>query len=146
MRAIRESPLQPVGNNLSVVPQIYIKIRGRAWKPAPTTGRRVTAAPLPLCRYATFPLTGESHRPLRSHCHSEPLGEESRFAYFYFVLSEILRFAQDDKLPPQIPIYPDVFSALRIAASVTLFHTHQHSNAIAPKTQKGIYPASPLGT
>ena len=27
----------------------------------------VTAAPLPLCRCATFPLTGESHRPLRSH-------------------------------------------------------------------------------
>ena len=31
-------------------------------------------------------------------CHSEPLGEESRFVYFYFVLLEILRFAQDDKL------------------------------------------------
>ena len=39
-----------------------------ARRPAPTTGRRVTAAPLPLCRCATFPLTGESHRPLRSHC------------------------------------------------------------------------------
>ena len=26
----------------------------------------VTAAPLPLCRCATFPLTGESHRPLRT--------------------------------------------------------------------------------
>ena len=33
------SPLR-VGNNLSVVPQNYIKIDGRAWKPAPTTGRR----------------------------------------------------------------------------------------------------------
>ena len=31
-------------------------------------------------------------------CHSEPLGEESRFVYFYFALLEILRFAQDDKL------------------------------------------------
>ena len=30
-------------------------------------------------------------------CHSEPLGEESRFVYFYFALLEILRFAQDDK-------------------------------------------------
>ena len=30
-RAIRESPLQPVGNNLSVVPQNNIKIHGRAW-------------------------------------------------------------------------------------------------------------------
>ena len=28
-------------------------------------------------------------------CHSEPLGEESRFVYF--ALLEILRFAQDDK-------------------------------------------------
>ena len=135
------SPLRFVGNNLSVVPQNHIKIDGRAWKPAPTTGCRlgtpyslplrgrwllpqgkdggretekslpqsnalhltalpsrrgrkrrairesplrffiihfslfihfrvveVTAAPLPLCRCATFPLTGESHRPLRSHC------------------------------------------------------------------------------
>ena len=44
----------------------YIKINGRARRPAPTTGRRVTATPLPLCRYATFPLTGESHRPLRT--------------------------------------------------------------------------------
>ena len=34
----------------------------------PFSGRRVMAAPLPLCRYATFPLTGESHRPLRTHC------------------------------------------------------------------------------
>ncbi len=31
------------------------------------------------------------------HCHSEPSGEESRLVYFYFVLLEILRFAQDDK-------------------------------------------------
>lgn len=31
------------------------------------------------------------------NCHSEPTGEESRFAQVYFVLSEILRFAQDDK-------------------------------------------------
>ena len=31
-------------------------------------------------------------------CHSEPIGEESRFVYFYFALLEILRFAQDDKL------------------------------------------------
>ena len=31
-------------------------------------------------------------------CHSEPIGEESRLVYFYFVLSAILRFAQDDKL------------------------------------------------
>ena len=31
-------------------------------------------------------------------CHSEPTGEESRFAQVYFVLLEILRFAQDDKL------------------------------------------------
>ena len=30
------------------------------------------------------------------NCHSEPLGEESRLVYF--VLMEILRFAQDDKL------------------------------------------------
>ena len=37
------SPLQFVGNDLSVVPQNYIKIHGRAWKPAPTTGRRVVA-------------------------------------------------------------------------------------------------------
>ncbi|MGN0560751.1 MAG: hypothetical protein ACI4K8_06825, partial [Candidatus Fimenecus sp.] len=42
-------------------------------------------------------------RPLRTHCHSEPLGEESRFAYFYFALLAILRFAQDDKSPPQPP-------------------------------------------
>ena len=47
-RAIRESPLR-VGNNLCVVPQNYIKIDGRAWKPAPTNG-----AP--------------SRRPLRSNC------------------------------------------------------------------------------
>ena len=32
------------------------------------------------------------------NCHSEPIGEESRFVYFYFALLEILRFAQDDKL------------------------------------------------
>ena len=31
-------------------------------------------------------------------CHSEPLGEESHIGSFYFVLLEILRFAQDDKL------------------------------------------------
>ena len=31
-------------------------------------------------------------------CHSEPLGEESHIGFFYFVLLEILRFAQDDKL------------------------------------------------
>ena len=31
-------------------------------------------------------------------CHSEPFGEESRFAQVYFVLLEILRSAQDDKL------------------------------------------------
>ena len=31
-------------------------------------------------------------------CHSEPTGEESRFAQVYFALLEILRFAQDDKL------------------------------------------------
>ena len=31
------SPLR-VGNNLCVVPQNYIKIYGRAWKPAPTVG------------------------------------------------------------------------------------------------------------
>ena len=31
------------------------------------------------------------------HCHSEPFGEESRFAQVYCVLLEILRFAQDDK-------------------------------------------------
>ena len=37
-------------------------------------------------------------RPRPPVCHSEPLGEESRFAYFYFVLLAILRFAQDDKL------------------------------------------------
>ena len=30
-------------------------------------------------------------------CHAEPIGEESRFVSFYFVLLEILRFAQDDK-------------------------------------------------
>ena len=66
-----------VGNDLSVVPQNNRKIYG--------SSRR---------------------RPLCLHCHSEPLGEESRFAYFYFVLSEILRFAQDDKSPPQTPISP----------------------------------------
>ena len=33
-------------------------------------------------------------------CHSEPIGEESRFVYFYFALLEILRFAQDDKFKP----------------------------------------------
>ena len=43
MRAIRESPLQPVRNNLSVVPQNNSKIHGRARRPAPTTGRRVIA-------------------------------------------------------------------------------------------------------
>ena len=36
--------------------------------------------------------------PCPPDCHSEPLGEESRFAQVYFVLLEILRFAQDDKL------------------------------------------------
>ena len=42
------SPLR-VGNNLCVAPQNYIKIYGRAWKPAPKTGRRVVAPyPLPL--------------------------------------------------------------------------------------------------
>ena len=34
------------------------------------------------------------------NCHSEPLGEESRFARVCFVLLEILRFAQDDKYNP----------------------------------------------
>ena len=43
MRAIRESPLQPVGNDRRRVPQNHIKIHGRAWKPTPTTGRRVVA-------------------------------------------------------------------------------------------------------
>ena len=47
MRAIRESPLQPVGNNLSVVPQNNSKIHGRAWKPAPTNGRAMHA-PTPI--------------------------------------------------------------------------------------------------
>ena len=42
-------------------------------------------------------------------CHSEPLGEESRFVYFYFALLEILRFAQDDKKTKFIlPIYKQV--------------------------------------
>ena len=56
-RAIRESPLQPVGNGLDRSANLptcrgggtrkardgganYSKIYGRAWKPAPTTGRR----------------------------------------------------------------------------------------------------------
>ncbi len=38
---------------------------------------------------------GRSTRP--PDCHSGPIGEESRFAHFYFVLFEILRYAQDDK-------------------------------------------------
>ena len=43
-----------------------------------------------------FPTVGANCvRP--PNCHSEPLGEESRFVYFYFALLEILRFAQDDK-------------------------------------------------
>ena len=33
-------------------------------------------------------------------CHSEPIGEESRFARVYFLRLEILRFAQDDKYTP----------------------------------------------
>ena len=65
-----------------------IKIYGRAWKPAPTTGRRVDA---PYKRARGDPLA----------CHSEPIGEESRFAQVYFVRLEILRFAQDDKYNPQ---------------------------------------------
>ena len=40
-----------------------------------------------------------------AHCHSEPLGEESRFVLFYFVLFERLRFAQDDKMGV---VYPTV--------------------------------------
>ena len=59
-RAIRESPLQPVGNGLDRSANLptcwgggtrkardggakYIEIHGRAWNPAPTTGRRVVA-------------------------------------------------------------------------------------------------------
>ena len=59
-RAIRESPLQIVGNGLDRSANLptcwgggtrkardggasHIKIYGRAWKPAPTTGRRVVA-------------------------------------------------------------------------------------------------------
>ena len=38
-------------------------------------------------------------------CHSEPLGEESRFAHFNFMLFEILRYAQDDKYNPQFTEY-----------------------------------------
>ena len=37
-------------------------------------------------------------------CHSEPISEEYRVVYFYFVLLEILRFTQDDKLGFVYPI------------------------------------------
>ena len=162
------SPLQPVGNDLSVVPQNYIEIYGRARRPAPTTGRRVVAPyarniffrivacdspvrgnvcynrvgrglapavfapsdegavkcnafdwgrdfsvslPPSRLRRATSLVRGRNNgssrrRPLRTHCHSEPLGEESRFVYFNFVLLAILRFAQDDKSPPTNPNFP----------------------------------------
>ena len=43
-----------------------------------------------------YPTEGAIHKS--PACHSEPFGEESRFAQVYFVLLEILRFAQDDKL------------------------------------------------
>ncbi len=58
--AIHESPARLdviLRNNRRCVPQNYIKIYGRAWKPAPTTGRR-DADP-----YNGAP----SRRPLRSH-------------------------------------------------------------------------------
>ena len=57
-----------------------------------------------------IPLTGEmsanadkrvpafGENPCPPDCHSEPLGEESRFIHFNIVLFEILRFAQDDKI------------------------------------------------
>ena len=61
-RAIRESPLQFVGNDLSVVPQNYIEIYGRARRPAPTTGRRVVA---PYARNIFFRVVAGFHaRPL----------------------------------------------------------------------------------
>ena len=37
-------------------------------------------------------------------CHSEAIAEESRAAYFYFVLFEILHFVQNDKLGFVYPI------------------------------------------
>ena len=78
----------------------------------------LTAA-VSLCRFATSPshcegvdpnkwggLRNGQDRSLRvvgaiqesPACHAEPLGEESHIGSFYFVLLEILRFAQDDKL------------------------------------------------
>ena len=66
-------------------------------------GHRFFCAEKTACRLLTnqlgfvFPTVGANCvRP--PDCHSEPTGEESRFAQVYFVLLEILRFAQDDKL------------------------------------------------
>ena len=64
MRAIRESPLQFVGNDLSVVPQNNSKIHGRARRPAPTTGRRVVA---PYARNIFFRVVAGFHARIKSH-------------------------------------------------------------------------------
>ena len=91
----------------------------------------------------TRPYNGApSRRPLRSHyififqsersrpfptvvgaihespaCHSEPTGEESRFAQVYFALLEILRFAQDDKLGF---VYPTVGAGFHARPSILM--------------------------
>ena len=85
-----------VYGTVKTVPQNYIKIDGRARRPAPTTGHRgYGCAITPLSLRDISPNRGISPTPTR--CHSEPIGEESRVVYFCFVLLEILRFAQDDK-------------------------------------------------
>ena len=63
-----------------------------------------------------FPTVGANCvRP--RNCHSEPLGEESRFVYFYFALLEILRFAQDDKLGV---VYPTVGAGFHAHPSILM--------------------------
>ena len=80
----------------------HIKIRGRT-QFAPTSREQ------PLCCSAKLHQNlraGVETRPYKRargdppDCHSEPIGEESRFAHFILGF-EILRFAQDDKNNPQ---------------------------------------------
>ena len=72
----------------------------------PFSGRRVTAAPLPLCRCATFPLTGESHRPLRTKWNAfaptTPIFHSARKANAYI-----------SNLIVQTPQYPSLHSRRR---------------------------------
>ena len=70
------------------------EINNKKWIPDVRRNRLSGRAYVPAC--VGVILSRSAKNP--PACHSEPTGEESRFAQVYFVRLEILRFAQDDKL------------------------------------------------